>query len=74
MSYVFLDVKEFHSKDKKDFYVLYVLDVKNLVVQNVFISNEQFGLLGDFNMFDDISSLIDFRYNQKEKCYQLALR
>lgn len=74
MNYVFLEVKTFHSKGDKEFYVLYVLDVKNLVVQNVFISDEQLSLLDDFNMFDDISSLIDFRYNQKEKCYQLALR
>lgn len=74
MTYVFLEVKKFHSKGNKEFYVLYVLDVKNLVVQNVFISDEQLDLLDGFNMFNDISSLIDFRYNQKEKCYQLALR
>lgn len=73
MSYAFLEVKAFHSKDGKDFYVLYVLDVKNLVVQHLFVSYEKLKLLDDFTMFDDISSFIDFRYNQKDKCYQLAL-
>ena len=73
MNYAFLEIKTFRSKGDKEYHVLYVLDVKNLVVQYIFINLEQINVLEDFKMFDDISSLIDYRYNQKAKCYELAL-
>ena len=72
MNYVFLEVKAFHSKDNKEIYVLSVLDVDNLVVQKIFINKEQFDVLQDFNMFDDISHMLVFRYNREKMCYQLA--
>lgn len=73
MNYAFLEIKTFRSKGEKNYHVLYVLDLKYLVVEDIFINEEQMTFLNDFKRFDDISSLIDYRYNQKAKCYELAL-
>lgn len=73
MNYVFLEVKTLHSKDDKEIYILSVLDISNLIVQKIFVSQKQLDLLQGYNMFDNISDLIEIRYNQQKMCYQLAL-
>lgn len=73
MSYVFLEIKTLHTKDNKEFYVLSVLDINNLVVQKIFVAQKQVDLLKSFSMFDDISDLVTFTYNSKSNSYQLAL-
>lgn len=73
MSYVFLEIKTLHTKDNKEFYVLSVLDINNLVVQKIFVAQKQVDLLKSFSMFDDISDLVKFTYNSKSNSYQLAL-
>lgn len=73
MSYVFLEIKTLHTKDNKEFYVLSVLDINNLVVQKIFVAQKQVDLLKSFCMFDDISDLVKFTYNSKSNSYQLAL-
>lgn len=73
MSYVFLEIKTLHSKDNKEFYVLSVLDTKNLVVQKIFVAGEKVDVIKTYSMFDDISDLIKFTYNSKSNSYQLAL-
>lgn len=73
MKYVFLQIKTFHSKDNKELNILYVLDMKNLVVQTIYITQNQVTLLKDFHMFDDFSDLVVFRYNPLKNSYQLAL-
>ena len=73
MSYVFLEIKTLHTKDNKEFYVLSVLDVNNLVVQKIFVAQKQVDLLKSFSMFDDISDLVKFTFNSKSNSYQLAL-
>lgn len=73
MSYVFLGIKTFHSKDNKEFYVLSVLDTNNLVVQKIFVAQDDVDILKTYSMFDDISDLVKFVYNSKSNSYQLAL-
>lgn len=73
MSYVFLEIKTLHTKDNKEFYVLSVLDINNLVVQKIFVAQKQVDLLKSFSMFDDISDLVKFTFNSKSNSYQLAL-
>lgn len=73
MSYVFLEIKALHTKDNKEFYVLSVLDINNLVVQKIFVAQKQVDLLKSFSMFDDISDLVKFTFNSKSNSYQLAL-
>lgn len=73
MSYAFLEIKTLHSKDNKEFYVLSVLDTKNLVVQKIFVAGEKVDVINTYSMFDDISDLIKFTYNSKSNSYQLAL-
>lgn len=73
MSYVFLEIKTLHTKDNKEFYVLSVLDTKNLVVQKIFVAQDKVDLIKTYSMFDDISDLIKFTYNSKSNSYQLAL-
>ena len=73
MSYVFLEIKTLHTKDNKEFYVLSVLDINNLVVQKVYVAQDKVDLLKTYSMFDDISDLVKFTYNSKSNSYQLAL-
>lgn len=73
MSYVFLEIKTLHTKDNKEFYVLSVLDINNLVVQKIFVAQKQVDVLKSFSMFDDISDLVKFTFNSKSNSYQLAL-
>lgn len=73
MSYVFLEIKTFHTKDNKEFYVLSVLDTINLVVQKIYVAQDKVDLLKTYSMFDDISDLVKFTYNSKSNSYQLAL-
>lgn len=73
MSYVFLEIKTLHTKDNKEFYVLSVLDINNLVVQKIFVAQKQVDLLKSYSMFDDISDLVKFTFNSKSNSYQLAL-
>lgn len=71
MFYVFLAFKTFRSKDNKEFYVLSVLDIENLVVQKIYVSQAKVDLFKTCSMFDDISDLIKLRYNLKSNSYQL---
>lgn len=71
MSYVFLEVKTIHSKDNKEFFILYLLDINNLVVQNLFVPRDKIDLLKTYSMFDDISDLVKMIF--KCNSYQLAL-
>lgn len=73
MSYVFLEIKTLHTKDNKEFYVLSVLDINNLVVQTIFVAQGQADLLKTYSMFDDISDLVKIKFNSKSNSYQLAL-
>lgn len=73
MSYVFLEIKTLHTKDNKEFYVLSVLDIKNLVVQTIYVAQGQADLLKTYSMFDDISDLVKIKFNSKSNSYQLAL-
>lgn len=73
MSYVFLEIKTLHTKDNKEFYVLSVLDINNLVVQTIYVAQGQADLLKTYSMFDDISDLVKVKFNSKSNCYQLAL-
>lgn len=70
---VFLEIKTIHSKNDKEFYVLSVLDVQNVVIQKIFIDEQQLYLFENTVMFDDISQLVKFTYNAKSNSYQLAL-
>lgn len=74
MVYVFLEVKEFSTKDKKKVYVLSVLDIDNTVVQKIFLTEEQYNRITQmsFERFDDISSDISIRYDSKSNCYHLT--
>lgn len=71
MFYVFLALKTLRSKDNKEFYVLSVLDIENLVVQKIYVSQDKVDLFKTCSMFDDISDLIKLRYNLKSNSYQL---
>lgn len=73
MSYVFLEIKTFHTKDSKEFYVLSVLDTNNLVVQTIYVAQDKVDLLKTYSMFDDISDLVKIKFNSKSNSYQLAL-
>jgi hypothetical protein len=73
MSYVFLEIKTLHTKDNKEFYVLSVLDINNLVVQTIYVTQSQVDLLKTYSMFDDISDLVKIKFNSKSNSYQLAL-
>lgn len=73
MSYVFLEIKTLHTKDNKEFYVLSVLDINNLVVQTIYVTQGQVDLLKTYSMFDDISDLVKIKFNSKSNSYQLAL-
>lgn len=73
MSYVFLEIKTLHTKDNKEFYVLSVLDINNLVVQTIYVAQGQADLLKTYSMFDDISDLVKIKFNSKSNSYQLAL-
>lgn len=72
MSYAFLEVKTLHTKANEEFFLLYVLDTDNLVIQTIYVSEDKLDLLKTYSMFDDISDLIKFTY--KYNSYQLALR
>lgn len=74
MVYVFLEIKEFSTKDNKKVYILSVLDVVNSVVQKIFLTEEQYNRMSQmsFERFDDISSDISVRYDSKSNCYHLA--
>lgn len=73
MSYVFLAFETLHTKDNKEFYILSVLDIENLVVQKIFVSQDRADVFKNCSRFEDISDLIRLKYNSKSNSYQLVL-
>lgn len=69
----FLKVRAFKSVQNKEYYILYVLDLLDFHVEQIFITvNSYKYLCENMNYNDVIDSRISFVYNQKDKCYKIA--